>query len=82
MPAGWSVAHPQDTRHAPADGTSTEEIVRKTVASLRTGTHTAGFLTRQRASHLRRMHELQQQPPGRDPASRLAREHTLVRSTQ
>ncbi|MGQ0777814.1 MAG: PadR family transcriptional regulator [Pseudonocardiales bacterium] len=67
------------TEPAPAEGTSAEEIVRKTVAALRTGTDTAGFLTRQRASHLRRMHELQRQPPGRDPASRLAREHTLAR---
>ena len=49
------------------------------VAALRTGTDTAGFLTCQRASHLRRMRELQQQPAGRDPASRLVRAHTLAR---
>ncbi len=67
------------TKPAPAEGTSAEEIVRKTVAALRTGTDTAGFLTCQRASHLRRMRELQQQPAGRDPASRLVRAHTLAR---
>lgn len=64
---------------AAAEGTGAEEIVRKTVAALRTGTDGAGFLARQRNRHLRRMRELQHQPRETDPASRLVREHTLAR---
>lgn len=64
---------------APATSTGTDEIVRKAVAALRTGEDTAGFLTRQRASHLRRMRELHEQPRGPDAAARLVREHTLAR---
>ncbi len=63
----------------PVASTGTEEFVRKAVAALRTGTDTAGFLARQRASHLRRMRELQEHPRGSDPASRLVRGHLLAR---
>lgn len=64
----------------PADATasSADEIVRKTVAALRTGVDPADFLTNQRAAHLRRMHELTRQPPERDPVSRLARDHLIA----
>lgn len=64
---------------AAAEDTGAEEIVRKTVAALRTGIDGAGFLARQRSRHLRRMRELQQQPRGTDPAARLVREHNLAR---
>ncbi len=55
-----------------------DEIVRKTVAALRTGVDPGGFLARQRASHLRRMRELTSQPPEQDPAARLARDHLVA----
>jgi len=57
---------------------SAEEIVRKTVAALRTGADAGGFLARQRAAHLRRMRELTGQPPDGDPAARLARDHLVA----
>jgi DNA-binding PadR family transcriptional regulator len=55
-----------------------DEIVRKTVAALRTGDDPGGFLARQRAAHLRRMHELTNGQPERDPAARLARDHLVA----
>lgn len=54
------------------------EIVRKTVAALRTGDEAAHFLARQRTAHLRRMRELASQPPGADPVARLARDHVVA----
>jgi DNA-binding PadR family transcriptional regulator len=62
---------------APA-GTGGEEIVRKAVVALRTDSDVDGFLSRQRAAHLRRMHALADMSPGSDPAARLAREHLLA----
>jgi len=55
---------------------ATDEIVRKTVAALRTGADAATFLTRQRTAHLRRMRELVDRPA--DPAAQLARDHLLA----
>jgi DNA-binding PadR family transcriptional regulator len=55
-----------------------DEIVRKTVAALRTGVDPAGFLARQRAAHLRRMRELTERQPDGDPAARLARDHLVA----
>jgi DNA-binding PadR family transcriptional regulator len=57
---------------------SADEIVRKTVAALRTGDDPGEFLSRQRAAHLRRMRELKAVAPGRDPVSRLARDHLIA----
>jgi DNA-binding PadR family transcriptional regulator len=57
---------------------SADEIVRKTVAALRTGADPAGFLARQRAAHLRRMHELTTAEPEADTAARLARDHLIA----
>jgi DNA-binding PadR family transcriptional regulator len=59
-------------------GTGAEEIVRKTIAALHTGLDVAGFVGRQRAAHLRRIRELQQNPPGTGPAERLVREHLIA----
>ena len=55
-----------------------EELVRKTVAALHSGKDTAGFVARQRAAHLRRMHELTDAPLPADPLARLARDHTIA----
>lgn len=55
-----------------------DEIVRKTVAALRTGAGAAAFVSAQRAAHLRAMRELAAVPPGDDVAARLGREHTLA----
>jgi DNA-binding PadR family transcriptional regulator len=57
---------------------SAEEIVRKTVAALRTGADASAFLTRQRTAHLRRIRELTAQPCNGDPAARLARDHLVA----
>ena len=57
---------------------SAEEIVRKTVAALRTGSDPASFLARQRAAHLRRMRELTAQPHDGDLAARLVRDHLVA----
>ena len=62
---------------APA-ASSADEIVRKTVAALRTGADAYGFLARQRTAHLRRIRELTAQPPGDDPAAQLARDHLIA----
>jgi len=59
-------------------GNGPDEIVRKTVAALRTGGDAPGFLARQRASHLRRMRELSTGADDADPAARLARDHLLA----
>lgn len=63
---------------ATAAAASSEEIVRKTVAALRTGAGAAAFLSRQRAAHLRRMRELSAPAPGLGTAARLSREHVLA----
>ena len=63
---------------AAATGSGAEEIVRKTIAALHTGIDVQGFVRRQRAAHLRRMRELQRDPPGVGPAERLVREHLLA----
>ena len=59
-------------------GAGAEEIVRKTVAALHTGIDVQGFVSRQRAAHLRRIRDLQQSPPGGSPAERLVREHLIA----
>jgi DNA-binding PadR family transcriptional regulator len=63
---------------AGAAASSADEIVRKTVAALRTGDDPAEFLSRQRAAHLRRMRELKTGAPGPDPIRRLARDHLIA----
>lgn len=63
---------------AAVGGTGADEIVRKTVAALRTGADPRKFLAAQRAAHLRRMRELADGPPDADPASRLARDHLVA----
>jgi DNA-binding PadR family transcriptional regulator len=65
---------------AAAGAGTTDEIVRKAIAALRTGHDATGFLDRQRAAHLRRMHELQAatQANGGDAAARLARDHLIA----
>lgn len=55
----------------------TDELVRKTVAALRTGGDARSFVLRQRTSHLRRMRELTD-APAPSPMARLAREHVLA----
>jgi DNA-binding PadR family transcriptional regulator len=61
-----------------------DELVRKAVAAIRLGLDPAGFVARQRAAHLRRMHELQSEHPdgagadAADPVSRLVREHAVA----
>jgi DNA-binding PadR family transcriptional regulator len=62
---------------APVGG-GADEIVRKTVAALRTGGDPGPFLAAQRAAHLRRMRELADHPPEDDPAARLARDHVVA----
>lgn len=70
---------------APPAGSGAEDIVRKTVVALRTagsGRSARDVVVRQRASHLRRMRELQQhdgEPDGvGDVAARLARRHAVL----
>ena len=46
-----------------------DELVRKAVAAIRLGLDPAGFVARQRAAHLRRMHELAGEAAD-DPVSR------------
>lgn len=64
------------TEAAPAAGTGAEEVVRKTVAVVRTGGDAVAFVGRQRAAHLRRMRELSTSPP-EGFGQRLARDHQL-----
>jgi DNA-binding PadR family transcriptional regulator len=59
-------------------GSGAEDIVRKTVAALHTGIDVQGFVSRQRAAHLRHIRELQRTPPGTGPAERLVREHLIA----
>lgn len=59
-------------------GGGADEIVRKTVAALRTGSDPVAFLSAQRAAHLRRMRELTSAEPGPDPAARIARDHLVA----
>jgi DNA-binding PadR family transcriptional regulator len=63
---------------APVGGSGAEEIVRKTVAALRTGDDPRPFLAAQRTAHLRRMRELADLPLGTDPGERLARDHLVA----
>lgn len=49
------------------------EVVDKT-----SGGDAAGFLARQRASHLRRIRELRETPADDDPTSPLVREYTVA----
>ena len=63
---------------AAAAGSGPDEIVRKTVAALRTGGDAGSFLARQRAAHLRRMRELSADGNGGDPGAVLARDHLLA----
>jgi DNA-binding PadR family transcriptional regulator len=65
----------------PAVG-AVDELVRKVIATLNTGEDAAGFLARQRASHLRRIRELRSTPtaPGQedDTPARLARDFVAL----
>jgi DNA-binding PadR family transcriptional regulator len=69
---------------APPATTGAEDIVRKTVVSLRTPSSQPArdVVLRQRAAHLRRMHELQSQEGGgaacSDTAAHLVRRHVLL----
>lgn len=56
-----------------------DELVRKTVAALRTGgSELAAFVARQRAAHLSRIRELSQAPPPHDPLARMGRDHRIA----
>lgn len=72
--AGW-LAAPSEL-----GATGADEIVRKAVAALRTGDDPARFLAAQRAAHLRRMHELNEDPADAagDEVARLARDHLIA----
>jgi DNA-binding PadR family transcriptional regulator len=70
--AAW-LAEPADVASVRAD-----EIVRKTVAALRSGGDAGPFLARQRTAHLRRIRELAGGVPGADPVARLARDHLIA----
>jgi DNA-binding PadR family transcriptional regulator len=63
---------------APGDSPYGDEIVRKTVAALRTGAAPNDFLARQRTAHLRRIRELTSVAPEAEEASRLARDHMVA----
>ncbi len=69
--AGW-LAEPAVVLSNGAD-----EIVRKTVAALRTGDDALDVLCRQRTAHLRRMRELRAGQP-EDPLGRLVRDHVVA----
>ena len=62
---------------APVGGGSSDEIVRKAVVALQIGEDAVGFLSRQRAAHLRRIRELTDDPPA-DPPARLVRDHLVA----
>lgn len=62
---------------APVGGGSSDEIVRKAVAAVRTGADFVDFLTCQRAAHMRRMRALGASP-AEDAATRLARDHLVA----
>ncbi|WP_405062668.1 PadR family transcriptional regulator [Kribbella sp. NBC_01505] len=57
---------------------SADEVLRKVVAAVRTGSDAATFLARQRASHLRRIRELQETPTGPDPTAAIARDYIVA----
>lgn len=57
---------------------SADEVLRKLVAAVRTGGDAAVFLARQRASHLRRIRELQETPAGPDPTSTIVRDYIVA----
>lgn len=63
---------------AAVGGSGADEIVRKTVAALRTGDDPRPYLAAQRTAHLRRMRELADQPLGVGPGQRLARDHLVA----
>ena len=54
------------------------EIVRKTVAALRTGADPLPFLAAQRVAHLRRMRELSDRAAAADPVARLVADHLIA----
>jgi len=54
-----------------------DELIRKTVAAIRLGLDPAGFVARQRAAHLRRMHALADVAPS-DLMASLVREHAIA----
>ena len=60
-----------------ADG-AVGEIVRKTVAALRTGADPMPFLAAQRAAHLRRMRELSDRAAAAEPVARLVADHVIA----
>jgi DNA-binding PadR family transcriptional regulator len=62
---------------APVGVSGADEIVRKTVAAVRTGTDPAPFLAAQRAAHLRRIREIRTTSDD-DLAARLARDHVVA----
>ncbi|MGC4937359.1 PadR family transcriptional regulator [Kribbella sp. DT2] len=55
-----------------------DELVRKVVATIRTGEDATAFLARQRSSHLRRIRELKASDRGEDPSGRLARDYMAL----
>jgi DNA-binding PadR family transcriptional regulator len=57
---------------------SADEMLRKLVAAVRTGGDATEFLARQRASHLRRIRELNATPAGDDATAPLVREYTIA----
>jgi DNA-binding PadR family transcriptional regulator len=57
---------------------SADEVLRKLVAAVRTGGDASAFLARQRASHLRRIRELQETPAGQDPSSSIVRDYIVA----
>jgi DNA-binding PadR family transcriptional regulator len=54
-----------------------DELIRKTVAAIRLGLDPAGFVARQRAAHLRRMHALEDVATP-DLMSAMVREHAIA----
>ena len=62
----------------PAGPYAAVDLVRKTTTALRLGADASGFLSRQRAEHLRTMRDLvQQQSRVRDAGARIALDHTI-----
>src|SRR5262249_28987208 len=76
-PAGRDRVHAWIGTPAEPAPPGADELIRKTVAAIRLGLDPAGFLARQRAAHLRRMHALEDVAPP-DLASSLAREHAIA----
>lgn len=63
---------------APPGTVGADEIVRKAVAALRNGDNPAGYISVQRAAHLRRIRELTDVGALADPIARLARDHLVA----